>query len=276
MIYIGNHVSISKGYLAMGKEETSLGGNTFAFFTRNPRGGDGKTPAEEDLKKLNGYLKDNNFGKLVAHMPYTMNLCSAKEDVREYSRRIFQEDLAILEHIPNQYLNFHPGSHLGQGSDLAIPMIALALNEIITKNQTTTILLETMAGKGTEVGRTFEELKVIIDLVHHKDKIGVCMDTCHIWDAGYDIVNDLDGVLKHFDEVIGLEKLKAIHLNDSKNPISSHKDRHERLGLGYLGKEAIIRIIQHPSLQGKPFILETPNDDEGYKEEISFVKSMMR
>lgn len=275
MIYIGNHVSVSDGYLAMGKEETSLGGNTFAFFTRNPRGGGSKDVPQSDIDALAAYLRENNFGKLVAHAPYTMNLCSGKEDVREFSRRFFAEDLARMEQLPGHFLNFHPGSHLGQGYDVAADQIAFAINEVLKEGQTTTLLLETMAGKGTEVGRTFEEIKGIIDRVDMKDRVGVCFDTCHVWEAGYDIVNDLDGVLKEFDSVIGIDKLMAVHFNDSKNPISSHKDRHEKIGLGCIGKDALINVVRHPLLQGRPFILETPNDDKGYKEEIALVRENM-
>lgn len=275
MIYIGNHVSVSDGYLAMGKEETSLGGNTFAFFTRNPRGGGSKDVPQSDIDALSDYLRENNFGKLVAHAPYTMNLCSGKEDVREFSRRFFSEDLARMEQLPGHFLNFHPGSHLGQGYDVAADQIAYAINEVLKEGQTTTLLLETMAGKGTEVGRTFEEIKGIIDRVDMKDRVGVCFDTCHVWEAGYDIVNNLDGVLKEFDSVIGIDKLMAVHFNDSKNPIEAHKDRHEKIGLGCIGKDALLSVVRHPMLQGRPFILETPNDDKGYREEISLVKENM-
>ena len=215
MIYIGNHVSVSAGYLAMGQSEMALGGNTFAFFTRNPRGGASKEVPQEDIDALVSFLREMHFGKLVAHAPYTMNLCSAKEDVREFSLRFFKEDLERMEKIPGQYLNFHPGSHLGQGIEIATSQIAHAINEVLKPGQSTTLLLEVMAGKGTEVGSTFEEIKCIIDQVDMKDRVGVCIDTCHLWEGGYDIVNDLDGVLAEFDRVIGLERLKAIHLNDS-------------------------------------------------------------
>lgn len=273
MIYIGNHESLSYGYLGMAiHEKDVLHGNTFAFFTRNPRGGQSKELSNEDANALINYLNGNTFGKLVAHMPYTLNLCSDKEDIREFSKRIFKEDLLKMEKIPNQYLNFHPGSRLSQSKEVAIKEIIDALNEIIFEDQTTTILLETMAGKGSEVGSTFEEIKEIIDGINIKDKIGVCLDTCHVFDAGYDIKNDLEGVLKKFDEVIGLKYLKAIHLNDSKNILGSHKDRHECLGKGNIGKEAFIKIINEPKFDGLSFILETPNDDLGYKKEIEFVK----
>lgn len=272
MIYIGNHVSISKGYLSMGKTEERLGGNTFAFFTRNPRGGRSSEADPEDIAALRDFLSAHSFGRLVAHAPYTMNLCSAKEDIREYSGNIFREDLQKMELLPGQFFNFHPGSHLKQGYERAADEIADVLNRTISADQTTTVLLETMAGKGTEVGRSFEELKGILDRTERKEKIGVCFDTCHVWDAGYDIVNDLDGVLRHFDEVIGLDRLFAVHLNDSKNECGSHKDRHEKIGFGKIGGEALMRVVNHPLLQNRPFILETPNDDEGYRKEIALVK----
>ena len=274
MIYIGNHVSFSKGYAAMGLHEKVLGGNTFAFFTRNPRGGKTKDIDRADIDALNKLLRNEKFGPLVAHAPYTMNLCSSKPEIREYSKRVFQEDLARIEMLPGNCLNFHPGSHTGLGTEKGIEIIADVLNETLRPDQSTTVLLETMAGKGTEIGKTFGELKAILDLVRADVQchLGVCLDTCHIWDAGYDIVNDLDGVLNHFDEVIGIERLYAVHLNDSKNPCGSHKDRHEKIGKGCIGKEALMKVVTHPVLQGKPFILETPNDDDGYKAEIAMVK----
>lgn len=274
MIYIGNHLSSSKGFLAMGKEATKLGGNTFAFFTRNPRGGAAKDIDPEDAKRLVEYLKDNNFGKLVAHAPYTMNVCAAKEDIREFSKNMMADDLARMEYTPNNYYNFHPGSHVGQGADVAINMIADTLNAVLKEDQTTTVLLETMAGKGSEVGRSFEELRAIIDKVNLKDKLGVCFDTCHVWDGGYDIVNDLDGVLNAFDNVIGLDRLKAVHINDSMNICESHKDRHQKIGEGNIGIDAMKRIVLHPVFQNKPFILETPWDDaSGYAKEIAMINS---
>lgn len=272
MIFIGNHVSVSKGWLAMGKEEQSLGGNTFAFFTRNPRGGNGKMPEEKDVLALQRFLVENQFGTLVAHAPYTMNLCSAKEEVRDFSETVFREDLAKMEMLPGQLFNFHPGSHLKQGCKKAADQIAAVLNRSLSDGQTTTVLLETMAGKGTEVGQTFKEIRGILDKIEKKDKIGVCLDTCHVWDAGYDIVNDLDGVLQEFDRVIGLDRLKAVHLNDSKNPIGSHKDRHEKIGFGMIGKDALLRVVTHPLLQNRPFILETPNDEDGYRQEIAMIR----
>ncbi len=273
MIYIGNHVSVAKGFLAMGKEELSLGGTTFAFFTRNPRGGNAKEIVPDDVAALRELLQERNFGKLVAHAPYTMNLCSAKESVLEFSNRVLKEDLQKMENLPGNYFNFHPGSHLGQGFEKAADMIAEALDRVIKPDQKTIVLLETMAGKGTEVGGCFEELREIRDRAAIPEKIGVCLDTCHVWDAGYDIADDLDGVLDEFDRVIGLDHLCAVHLNDSKNTCGSHKDRHEKLGLGQIGLDALLRVVRHPVLQGKPFILETPNDNEGYAKEIACVKA---
>lgn len=275
MIFIGNHLSSSNGYLAMGKAATQLGGTTFAFFTRNPRGGAAKEIDPSDAKALNDYLKENGFGKLVAHAPYTMNLCSDKMDIRKFALDMLKDDLQRMEATPNQYYNFHPGSHVGQGVEVTIPVIAEALNMAMFDGMTTTVLLETMAGKGTEVGRSFEEIKQIIDLVKDKDHIGVCLDTCHVWDGGYDIVSDFDKVLDEFDKVIGLEKLKAIHINDSMNVLGAHKDRHEKIGLGHIGDEAFKKIVTNKRVQNLPFILETPNDDKGYAEEIAKIKSWM-
>ena len=255
-MYIGNHLSSAKGYEAMGKQAVRLGGETFAFFTRNPRGGKAKEIKPEDVEKFLEIAKEQHFGKIVAHAPYTMNACAAKEDIRELAYTMFTDDLKRMEYTPGNYYNFHPGSHVGQGADAGIEWIA-----------------ETMAGKGSEVGRNFEELQAIIERVDLKEKIGVCLDTCHVWDAGYDIVEHLDEVLEEFDRIIGLERLKAIHLNDSMNPLGSHKDRHARLGEGQIGPEALQRIVCHEKLQGLPFILETPNDDEGYAAEIAMVKS---
>lgn len=273
-MFIGNHLSSSGGFLAMGQKATELGANTFAFFTRNPRGGQAKKIDPDDANALIEYMKTNGFGKLVAHAPYTMNVCAEKENIREFSKTMMKDDLLRMEYVPGNYYNFHPGSHVGQGSEVAIPLIAKALNESIPDECHTTILLETMAGKGSEVGRNFEELKAIIDLVERKDLIGVCFDTCHVWDGGYDIVNDLDGVLKQFDDIIGIERLKAVHFNDSKNPMDSHKDRHELIGKGTIGEEGMKNVALNPLLKDKPFILETPNDDEGYKKEIAWTKSL--
>lgn len=275
MIYRGNHLSSTKGFLAMGKAATKLGGDTFSFFTRNPRGGAAKAIVPEDAQALVDYMREKGFGRLVAHGPYTMNVCAAKPETKAFSVQMMIEDMERMEYVPGNYYNFHPGSHVGQGAEVAIPMIAEAINTALKPEHTTTILLETMAGKGTEVGRSFEELQAIIELVELKDKIGVCLDTCHVWDGGYDIVNNPDGVLEEFDRVIGLERLKAIHFNDSMNDCGSHKDRHARIGEGRIGTEAMRRIASHPMLQGKPFILETPNDDEGYKTEIELMKDWM-
>jgi deoxyribonuclease-4 len=269
---IGNHLSASKGYAAMGKAALELDANTFAFFTRNPRGGKAKEIDEKDVEKFLNFAKEHEFGKIVAHAPYTMNLCAAKEDVRSFSKEMLFDDLRRMEYTPDNYYNFHPGSHVGQGADTGIELIAEALNEALKPDQTTTVLLETMAGKGTEVGRNFEELREILDRVELKEKMGVCLDTCHVWDGGYDIVNDLEGVLKEFDRVIGLDRLKAVHFNDSMNDCGSHKDRHARIGEGKIGAEAMRHVAVHPLLEGRPFILETPNDDEGYKREIHLVR----
>ena len=275
MINIGCHLSSSGGFLAMGKHATELGADTFAFFTRNPRGGAAKEIDPDDAAALVDYMKEHRFGKLVAHAPYTMNVCAEKENIREFSRNMLADDLDRMQYVPGNYYNFHPGSHVGQGADVAIPMIIDAVNNALKPEHDTIVLLETMAGKGSEVGRTFEEVASIIDGVKLKDKIGVCFDTCHTWDGGYDNVNDIDGVLAEFDRVIGLDKLYAVHLNDSKNDRGTHKDRHEVIGGGFLGEEAIRRIVTHPLLQGKPFILETPNEDPGYKKEIALIREWM-
>ena len=275
MIYIGCHLSVTNGYEAMGKTMREFGGNTFAYFTRNPRGGRSKDIIPEDAAALNTLLTEQHFGKLVAHGSYTMNLCAAKESTRLNGLDMLGQDIQRMEYFPHQYYNFHPGAHTGQGAEKGIELIAQALNSVLFPAMRTTVLLETMAGKGTEMGRSFEELKAIIERVELKDKVGVCFDTCHVWDAGYDIANDLDGVLHHFDDVIGLDRLRAVHFNDSKNPCGSHKDRHEKLGQGCIGMEAMKRIALHPALQNKPFILETPNDDKGYIAEIGTVKGWM-
>lgn len=275
MIYRGNHLSSTKGFLAMGKAATKLGGDTFSFFTRNPRGGAAKAIVPEDAQALVDYMREKGFGRLVAHGPYTMNVCAAKPETKAFSVQMMIEDMERMEYVPGNYYNFHPGSHVGQGAEVAIPMIAEAINTALKPEHTTTILLETMAGKGTEVGRSFEELQAIIERVELKEKIGVCLDTCHVWDGGYDIVNNLDGVLEEFDKVIGLDRLNAIHFNDSMNDCGSHKDRHAKIGEGRIGAEAMRKIASHPLLQGKPFILETPNDDEGYKTEIELMKDWM-
>lgn len=275
MIYIGCHLSVTDGYEAMGKTMSLFGGNTFAWFTRNPRGGRTKPVVQEDVDALRLHMQQEGFGPLVAHGSYTMNLCSAKEETRVNGLDMLTQDLARMELLPGNLYNFHPGSHTGQGVEIGIQQIAKGLNQVMRPDMQTTVLLETMAGKGSEVGCTFEELREIIDRVECKDKIGVCFDTCHTWDAGYDLVNALDGVMQHFDHVIGLDRLKAVHFNDSKNDRGSHKDRHEKLGQGYLGMEAMKRIALHPALAGLPFILETPNEDEGYIAEIHTVLGWM-
>lgn len=275
-MFIGNHLSASKGFAAMGRAAVALDANTFAFFTRNPRGGKAKEIVPSDVEKLLAIEKEHQFGKLVAHAPYTMNLCAAKEDIREFSKEMIADDLRRMEYLPGNYYNFHPGSHVGQGAGQGITLIADALNEVLNEAQSTTVLLETMAGKGTEVGRSFEELREIIDRVQHREKLGVCFDTCHVWDAGYDIVGHPDEVLEEFDRVIGLERLCAVHFNDSMNECGSHKDRHAKIGEGCIGAEAMRRIATHPLLAGKPFILETPNDDEGYRREIALVREWAR
>ena len=272
VLYIGNHTSSSKGYAAMGRQMLKNGGNTFAFFTRNPRGGKAKEIDPADVERFLELSRENHFGKLVAHAPYTMNACAAKENLRDFAREIMADDLKRMEYTPGNYYNFHPGSHVGQGSEIGIQKIAEILNDVLTEEQTTTVLLETMSGKGTEVGRNFEELRKILNLVEKKSKMGICLDTCHVWDGGYDIVHDLDGVLNDFDHIIGLERLKAIHLNDSLNDCGSHKDRHARIGEGKIGMEALVHIIKHPALREIPFILETPNDDSGWTEEIHLLK----
>ena len=272
VLYIGNHTSSSKGYAAMATQIIKNGGNTFAFFTRNPRGGKAKAIDETDIQNFLVLAQENHFGKIVAHAPYTLNACAAKEELRTFARETFADDLRRMEYTPGNYYNFHPGSHVGQGSEIGIQKIAEILNDVLTEEQTTTVLLETMSGKGTEVGRNFEELRKILNLVEKKSKMGICLDTCHVWDGGYDIVHDLDGVLNDFDHIIGLERLKAIHLNDSLNDCGSHKDRHARIGEGKIGMEALVHIIKHPALREIPFILETPNDDSGWTEEIHVLK----
>ena len=272
VLYIGNHTSSSKGYTAMARQIIKNEGNTFAFFTRNPRGGKAKAIDETDIQNFLVLAQENHFGKIVAHAPYTLNACAAKEELRTFARETFADDLRRMEYTPGNYYNFHPGSHVGQGSEIGIQKIAEILNDVPTEEQTTTVLLETMSGKGTEVGRNFEELRKKLNLVEKKSKMGICLDTCHVWDGGYDIVHDLDGVLNDFDHIIGLERLKAIHLNDSLNDCGSHKDRHARIGEGKIGMEALVHIIKHPALREIPFILETPNDDSGWTEEIHVLK----
>ena len=276
MLNIGCHLSSSKGFYHMGCEALSIGANTFQFFTRNPRGGSAKEIDPDDAQKLNDLIKEKSFAKILAHAPYTLNACAEKAYVREFAYNTMLDDLKRMEFVPDNLYNFHPGSHVGQGIETGIEMISDLLNSIMWKDQTTTVLLETMAGKGSEVGSKFEELREIIDRVELKEKMGVCLDTCHVYDGGYDIVNDLDGVLTQFDKVIGLDRLKAIHINDSKNPFSSHKDRHEKIGDGSIGAEAFERIINHPALRDLPFFLETPNEIDGYAREIAFLKSLYK
>ena len=276
MLTIRCHLSSSKGFLAMGKTASSIGANTFAFFTRNPRGGSAKAIDPEDAAELKAWMEAESFGTLVAHAPYTLNCCSDKPHVRQFAREAMADDLRRMEFTPHSYYNFHPGSHVKQGAEAGIAMIAGVLNEVLEPEQTTTVLLETMAGKGTEVGRSFEELAAIIDRVELSDHMGVCLDTCHVHDAGYDIVNDLDGVLEEFDRVLGIDRLRAVHINDSKNPCGAHKDRHEIIGEGYIGIEAFERIVNHPALRDLPFILETPNELPGYAREIELLRGLQR
>lgn len=302
MIYIGNHLSFSSGFAAMGCHADRLDASSFAFFTRNPRGGKAKAIDRDDAEALRKHNREHKFGPLVAHASYTMNLCSGKENVRTSAQTCLADDLRRMEYLPGNFYNFHPGSHVGQGAETGIRMIAEGLDHAIDEALSgslpepkragevftplplemeaeeglhTAILLETMAGKGSEVGRTFEELKAIIDASRYGDKLGVCFDTCHVWDAGYDIAGDLDGVLDEFDRILGLSRLKAVHFNESMNDRGSHKDRHARLKEGHIGLDAMKRIVQHPVFQDKPFILETPNEDAGYKEEIALVQSWM-
>jgi len=274
MLNIGCHLSTSKGFYNMGKEALSIGANTFQFFSRNPRGGKAKAIAEKDVAALLELIKENNLATILAHAPYTLNACSADEKTRNFAHEMLADDLLRMEYVPNSFYNFHPGSHVGQGIEIGIDYIVSMLNTLIKPEQTTIILLETMSGKGSEVGSNFQELKQILDRVTLPEKMGVCLDTCHVYDAGYDIVNDLDGVVEQFDKIIGLDKLYAIHLNDSKNPFSSHKDRHETIGEGFIGIDAMARIINHPKLRDLPFFLETPNELPGHAKEISLLKSL--
>ena len=273
MLNIGCHLSTTKGYENMGKEALKIGANTFQYFTRNPRGGKAKDINEKDILALRKLMEENNFAKILAHAPYTLNGCSADESTREFASEMMADDLERLKYLPTSLYNFHPGSHVKQGVDVGINYIVEMLNKVLKPEHTTIVLLETMAGKGTEVGRTFEEIAEIISRVELNEKMGVCLDTCHVSDAGYDIVNELDGVLEEFDRIIGLDRLHAIHLNDSKNPFKSHKDRHEKIGEGEIGFEAIKRIINHPKLRNIPFFLETPNELDGYAKEIEMLKA---
>lgn len=272
-LHIGSHLSSAGGYLAMGKEAVELDADVFAFFTRNPRGGKAKEIDPKDVEAFLTFSKKNHIGPLVAHAPYTMNPCAAKDDLRQFAREMMADDLRRLEETPGNYYNFHPGSHVGQGAQTGIELCAAMLNAVLKPTQHTIVLIETMAGKGSEIGRTFQEVQAIRKRVKLKDHVGVCLDTCHIWDSGYDIVDSLDDVLAEFDDTIGLEHLKAIHLNDSMNPRGSHKDRHARIGEGTIGLEALVRVINHPRLAHLPFILETPNEHDGYAKEIALLRS---
>ena len=272
MLTLGCHLSASKGYLHMGREAAELGGNTFQFFTRNPRGGNAKELDLKDVAAFQAFAREHGIPVILAHAPYTLNGCSADEKVRDFAMRTMADDLRRMEATPGNLYNFHPGSHVGQGVETGISFIAEMLNTVLNPDMTTTVLLETMAGKGSEVGSRFEELREIIDRTEHREKLGVCLDTCHVNDAGYDIVHDLDGVLTQFDKVIGLERLKAVHVNDSKNPLGAHKDRHEKIGAGTLGLDAIAHVMTHPALREKPFYLETPNDLAGYAHEIALLR----
>lgn len=276
MLTIGCHLSSSKGYLAMGKEAVKIDANTFQFFTRNPRGTKAKAIDENDVERFLAFAKENGIERILAHAPYTLNACSADEHLRELARDTMADDLRRMEYTPGNCYNFHPGSHVGQGAEAGIVFIADMLNQILKPEQRTTVLLETMSGKGSEVGREFEELREILDRVECKERMGVCLDTCHVWDGGYDIVNDLEGVIGKFDKIIGLEKLKAIHLNDSLNPLGAHKDRHAKIGEGCIGEEALKRVVTHPALKDLPFYLETPNELPGYAREIAVMREASR
>lgn len=273
---VGCHLSSAGGFLKMGKTAVSIGANTFQFFTRNPRGSRAKELDLKDIREFREFAGQEDVGKILAHAPYTLNAASGDEHVREFARETMADDLRRMEYLPGNMYNFHPGSHVGQGAEAGIAKIAEILNEILKPEQTTTVLLETMAGKGTEVGRNFEEIRAILDRVELGEHMGVCLDTCHVHDAGYDIVGDLDGVLKEFDEIIGLERLRAIHMNDSKNPAGSHKDRHEKLGEGTIGRDALVGVLNHPKLMGIPIYLETPNDLDGYAAEIALLREERR
>lgn len=272
MFKIGCHLSIANGFLKTGKNIIALGGNTFQYFSRNPQGGKARPWDQGDFEGFMEYATNSGIVELLCHAPYTLNACSANPQTREFARMVFKSDIEMLEHFPNALYNFHPGSHTGQGVEVGIAQIVEILDEVIYLEMKTTILLECMAGKGSEIGRSFEEIAEIIGRVKHNEKLGVCLDTCHVYSAGYDIVNDLDGVLEEFDAIIGLDRLKAIHLNDSKMPFASNKDRHEKIGQGTIGMDAIVRIINHPKLRNLPFYLETPNEDDGYKAEIAVLK----
>ena len=274
MLTIGCHLSSSKGFMHMGKTALSIGANTFAFFTRNPRGGAAKAVDTADAAALCAMQAEGTIGTLVAHAPYTVNPCAKEEKTLEFARQTMADDLKRLEFVPENYYNLHPGSHVGQGVEEGVRRVAETLDQVMFAGQRTVVLLETMAGKGTEVGGRFEELREILDRAAMPEQVGVCLDTCHVSDAGYDIIGDLDGVLTEFDRVIGLEKLRALHLNDSKNPCGAHKDRHECIGKGFLGEQTFARIVRHPALRGLPMILETPNELAGYAEEIRLLRAL--
>ena len=274
MLTIGCHLSASKGYLAMGKEAVKIGANTFQYFTRNPRGGAVKPLDLNDVEAYRIFAEEHGIEKILAHAPYTLNACAKDDSIRDFALRTMRDDLDRLAHLPESMYNFHPGSHVSQGAEKGIELIADLLNRVLTPEQPTMVLLETMSGKGSEVGRNFEELRAIIDRVKCKEKMGVCLDTCHVYDGGYDIVNSLDEVISEFDRIVGLERLCAVHINDSKNPFASHKDRHEKIGLGSIGAEAFARIINHPALRKLPFYLETPNELDGYQQEISLLRGL--
>lgn len=277
MLIIGCHLSSSKGFLAMGKTAVDIGANTFQFFTRNPRGGTAKPLDLEDVATYRDFAKEHDLFPILAHAPYTLNCCAADPGLRDFARRTMADDLERLEHIPGSLYNFHPGSHVKQGAETGIALIAETLNQVLRPDQATTVLLETMAGKGSEVGRSFEELRAILDRVELGDQMGICLDTCHVFDGGYDIVSNLDGVLEEFDRILGLGRLRAIHLNDSKNPFGSHKDRHEQIGQGSIGLEAFGQIINHPALRHLPFYLETPQEDIwGYGREVTLLRGLFQ
>ncbi len=273
---LGCHLSVSKGYEHMGKEALSIGANTFQFFTRNPRGGSFKPPTDEDIFDLVKLMQENNFAPIIAHAPYTFNPCAADEGIRDYTKRVMAEDVRLLDKIPNALYNFHPGCHVSQGVDVGIEKTADTLNTILAESEKTVVLIETMAGKGTEIGKTFEEIQRIIEKVENQTRVGVCLDTCHVHDGGYDISTDVYGVLDSFDKIIGCDRLKAIHLNDSKNGLGAHKDRHEKIGEGNLSLDGIIKIITHPVVKNLPICLETPNDIDGYAREIALLSDAVK
>lgn len=274
MLHIGCHLSSSKGFLAMGKTALSIGADTFQFFTRNPRGGKAKAVDPQDAEALRSLCQEYSFAPLLAHAPYTMNPCAADTKLLDFAHMVMEGDLALMEYFPGNMYNFHPGSHVKQGAEVGIEKIAAMLNSVLFREMRTTVLLETMAGKGSEVGRNFEELAAIIDKVQFNEKLGVCLDTCHVFDGGYNIVQNLEGVLEQFDKIIGLERLRAIHLNDSKNPLGSHKDRHECIGQGHIGLDALSAVTKHPQLRNLPFYLETPNELDGYAREIALLREL--